>query len=399
MKVLLIDVNCKKGSTGKIVYELYSELKEQGHEAAICYGRGDKISEKNIYKTSSDIETIIHAGMSRLTGYTGYFSPFSTKRIINIIDSFNPDVIHLHELHGYYVNIYPLLEYIKKKKIKTIWTFHCEFMYTGKCGHSFECEKWKTGCHHCPQLNNYPRSLYFDRTEFMYNQKKDSFSNYHNLTIVTPSSWLAERTKISFLHEKKIKIIHNGINNKDIFKPIYNSSLYNKYNLYGKKIILSIAPNIMSYTKGGEKILDIARKYHDQNVIFLLIGNDDEIKNLPKNVIAIGKIKDQNLLAEFYSIADLFLICSKRENFPTTCLEALSCGTPIIGFNNGGTAETAPGNLGFFVEDNDIDALVEFIKNFTTGKTILASPQECRNFAVTNYSTENMLKQYIELYN
>ncbi|WP_323086993.1 glycosyltransferase, partial [Providencia alcalifaciens] len=139
------------------------------------------------------------------------------------------------------------------------------------------------------------------------------------------------------------------------------------------------APNLMSYTKGGEKILDIARKYHDPNVIFLLIGNDDEIKNLPKNVIAIGKIKDQNLLAEFYSIADLFLICSKRENFPTTCLEALSCGTPIIGFNNGGTAETAPGNLGFFVEDNDIDALVEFIKNFTTGKTILATPQECRN--------------------
>ena len=145
MKILLIDACCKYGSTGKIVYSLYQCIKQSGHTVAVCYGRGEEINEPNIYKFGLDWETYLHAGLARLTGKNGYYSPLSTKRLINYIEKFKPDVIHIHELHAYFVNIYPLLEYIKKKKIKVVWTFHCEYMYTGRCGYSYECNKWLTG--------------------------------------------------------------------------------------------------------------------------------------------------------------------------------------------------------------------------------------------------------------
>ncbi len=198
MKVLLIDVNCKKSSTGKIVYDLYQRLKDNGHEVAICYGRGDIVEGDNIFKFGIDLETNIHAGLARLIGLNGYFSPISTNRLIGFIDEFNPDVVHIHELHAYFVNFKPLLSYLERKKVKVIWTFHCEYMYTGKCGHAYECEHWKSECGQCPAIKEYPKSLFFDFTKKMFQDKKSSLLNM-DFTIVTPSNWLAERVKMSFL--------------------------------------------------------------------------------------------------------------------------------------------------------------------------------------------------------
>ena len=186
MRVLLIDVNCKYSSTGKIVYDLYTHINNNGDVAAICYGRGPLVKEKNIYKFGLDWETYLHALLTRITGYTGCFSYFSTKRLISFIEKFQPDVVHIHELHAYFVNITMLIEYLKKKNINTIMTLHCEFIYTGKCGHAFECEKWKTECERCQHLQYYPKTLFFDHTNKMFKKKEILFKEWKELKVITP---------------------------------------------------------------------------------------------------------------------------------------------------------------------------------------------------------------------
>lgn len=270
-RVLLIDVNCKFSSTGKIVYNLFKGLKEDGREAAICYGRGDEIHEEGIYKFGSDWETNIHAGLARITGYNGCFSPLSTKRLIAYIEEFQPDVIHIHELHAYFVNIKPLLEYIKKRKIKVVWTFHCEYMYTGKCGYTYDCKKYMSGCDNCPAIKEYPKSILFDKTKQMYLIKKKLLEDM-DVEIITPSKWLADRVKLSFLKDKKIRVIHNGID-INIFHPMNVDDLKKQLNISPKdKVVIAIAPDIMIERKGGKQVLKLAKSMIDQSVVFVLVG-------------------------------------------------------------------------------------------------------------------------------
>lgn len=270
-RVLLIDVNCKFSSTGKIVYNLFKGLKEDGREAAICYGRGDEIHEEGIYKFGLDWETNIHAGLARITGYNGCFSPLSTKRLIAYIEKFQPDVIHIHELHAYFVNIKPLLEYIKKRKIKVVWTFHCEYMYTGKCGYTYDCKKYMSGCDNCPAIKEYPKSILFDKTKQMYLIKKKLLEDM-DVEIITPSKWLADRVKLSFLKDKKIRVIHNGID-ISIFHPMNVDDLKKQLNISPKdKVVIAIAPDIMIERKGGKQVLKLAKSMIDQSVVFVLVG-------------------------------------------------------------------------------------------------------------------------------
>lgn len=396
MKILLIDVNCKNSSTGKIVYDLYQEInKKVGYEAAICYGRGPIINEKNIYKFSTNLETNIHALLTRITGLMGYFSPFATRRLIKFINEYEPDIIHIHELHSYFVNIIPLIKFIKKKNIKTIWTFHCEFMYTGKCGHAYECEKWKKECNHCPQVKEYPKSLFLDFTKKMFNDKKNVMKNFSNLIITTPSEWLKERVKESFFKNKKIVTIHNGINT-EIFYYRDFQELKLKYNLKDEKVILSVAPNILSEGKGGRWILKLAKQYKKKNVKFILIGIKDLNEKFDENIIPVGLLSDQNELAKYYSMADLFLICSKRENFPTTCLEASCCGVPIVGFDEGGTRETGLKGKSSFVKYGDIDKLKSEVENFLFNKQF--NKEEISKEGIKKYSKIEMINNYLSLY-
>lgn len=270
-RVLLIDVNCKFSSTGKIVYNLFKGLKEDGREAAICYGRGDEIHEEGIYKFGLDWETNIHAGLARITGYNGCFSPLSTKRLIAYIEEFQPDVIHIHELHAYFVNIKPLLEYIKKRKIKVVWTFHCEYMYTGKCGHAYSCTNFMHGCGKCPAVHEYPKSLFIDRTKQMFSMKRKAMNGL-DVEIVAPSEWLAKRVKMSSLQNVKISIIHNGIDT-NIFKEQNTKSLRNELKIPSEnQVVLAVAPDIMSESKGGKWVLKLAESMKDKPITFILIG-------------------------------------------------------------------------------------------------------------------------------
>lgn len=392
MKILLIDVNCKNGSTGNIVYNLYNYINSSGSEASICYGRGPKIEENNIFKFGIDVETYLHAFFTRISGFTGCFSFFSTQRLIRYIKSFNPDVVHIHELHAYFVNIKQLLKYLAKRRIKVVHTLHCEFSYTGKCGWSCECERWKHECGSCPHLKDYPSTLWFDHTKHMFRTKKKCFDLLDSPTYVVPSTWLYKRVQDSFLNNGEICLVHNGIDTSVFYKrdaadvkTLYNIPL-------DKKIILAIAPNLMSETKGGSYVLKLAQKMKD--VFFILIGADG-YQSTMDNVLSLGKIYDKKLLSEFYSIADIFLICSKNENFPTTCIEAVCCGTKVVGFDVGGTKEIATGNLGKFVSYGDMVALEKETKNALDDLDNYFDEFEK---ASQYYSNERMCSDYYKIY-
>jgi len=398
MRVLLLDVTCKSGSTGKIVYDLYTELNNNGHTAAIGYGRGAVINEPNIMKFSYNIEVYTHALLTRITGLTGCFSYFATRKLIKFIDEFKPDVVHLHEMHGYYVNISTLIKYLKKNKLKTIWTFHCEFMYTGKCGYAYECEKWKSECRRCPKIKEYPTSYLFDFTKKMFDAKKRMFDDFNNLIIVSTSQWLADRVKQSFLKDKEIVVIHNGIDTEAVFHTRKFEHLKKKHNITNEKIVLAVAPDIMCERKGGKYVLELAKKMENENVKFILIGVIDLNMKFENNVIALGRTANQVELAEYYSMADVFVICSKKENFPTTCIESLACGTRIFGFDVGGTRETAPEGYGVFIEYGKIDALSEVIMAFLDGGVNIITKDECGLYGKHNYSKEIMVNEYTNIY-
>ena len=273
-KILLIDVNCKNSSTGKIVYDLYKNIRGDGRRAAICYGRGEVISEDDIYKFGLDWETNIHAGLARITGYNGYFSPISTRRLIQFIEQYQPDLIHIHELHAYFVNLKPLITYIKKKKIPVVWTFHCEYMYTGKCGYAYECSNFQKECGHCPAVKDYPKSLWFDKTKQMLRMKKELLKDL-DMTIVTPSKWLADRAALSFLKDRLITVIHNGIDTK-VFRPVDSTELREKLKIpAGNKIVLAVAPDIMSERKGGQWVMRLAEMMRNERITFVLVGREN----------------------------------------------------------------------------------------------------------------------------
>jgi glycosyltransferase involved in cell wall biosynthesis len=383
-------VNYKNSSTGKIVHNLAHELIKSGYKARVLFGRGEPIDNGVALRVARVWEVYFHAFLTRLTGLVGFFSFFATRKMINEIKNFQPDVIHLHELHGYYINYSKVVRFLKVINIPIVWTFHCEFTYTGKCGYAYDCEKWKTQCSACPQIKEYPSSLYFDFTRYMFNEKKKDFENFDNLTIVTPSVWLARRVKESFLSKHSVRVIHNGIDTEDIFYPRISDSKKSK------STVLSVAPDIMSERKGGQWVLELAKRFSD-NVVFVMVGVVGTVDEVPSNVRLVDQTSNQDELAKYYSDADIFLICSKRENFPTTCLEALSCGTPVIGFDEGGTAETAPGKLGYFVPFGDIDSLEVALNEFFSGHSQI-DQKECRLFAEQNYSKQAMYSNYVRLY-
>ena len=381
-RILLIDVNCKNSSTGNIVYDLYCAARADGRNASICYGRGEIVEGEYIYKFGLDWETYIHAALSRITGYNGCFSPLSTKRLIKYINEFKPDIIHIHELHAYFVNIKVLINYIKKKKIPLVWTFHCEYMYTGKCGHALECDRFKLSCGDCPHVRDYPKSLLFDKSAQMLRQKKEMLKDL-DFKIITPSKWLADRVEMSFLKEKPISVIHNGID-ISVFYPRADINIYEILNIDDeKKIIVSVAHNIMSEAKGGRYIVDLACDDNNRNLQYILVGvedsnvesdwtktvlyNSEVIKysvkcyNNGNKVYFVSPIKNKDLMACLYSAADIFLLTSVKETYSLPCAEALCCGTPVIGFKSGAPETISLPPYSVFVPYGEMEKLKEQI--------------------------------------
>lgn len=394
MKVALIDVNCKYSSTGKIVYDLYTQSSKDGIEAVICYGRGKKIEEHNIYKFGIEWETKLHALLTRLTGWTGCFSFFSTRKLISFLEVFKPDIIHLHEPHGYFLSIKNLFSFIQKTGIPLIYTFHCDFAYTGKCGVANNCMRWINGCGNCPRIRAYPKSLFFDHTASMWKKKFLMYQSIKKMVIVTPSEWLANRVKLSFLADKEIHVIHNGINSKEIFYPRETHELRQRLAIENNKVVLSVAPDIMSKQKGGHWVLKLAEEMKEDAVVFILIGVSDFTTAFPENVIALERTEDQEELAFYYSLADCFVICSEQETFPTTCLEAISCGTPVVGFDVGGVKEAATHPVGCVCSYGDISKMAYLVREYIHNRPSSDSFDNLRKY----FSSQRMYKEYADLY-
>jgi len=397
MRVLQINTVCKSGSTGKIAYDIHKCLLEKGHASAICYGRGPIIDEPNLYKFSSNFGVKIHGVITRLFGIHGLASNWSTHKLIRFIKNFRPEIVHIHNLHGYYVNIYKIMNYLKKNDIKTVWTLHDDFMFTGNCGYAYNCEKWQSSCGDCENIKEYPKSLFFDFTSYQYRLKIKAFKGFNNLTIVTPSKWLADRVHQSFLKDKNIHVIHNGIDLANVFYMRDYSELKEKHGLATEKIVLSVMPDFSDERKGGRYILELAKKTQGENIKIIIVGVNKQLKDLPDNILTIERTENQIELAKYYSMADVFVITSICENFPTVCLEALACGTPIVGFNAGGTKETAPAKASLFVEVGNIDQLYHSVIEILCQDGDVLSTT-CRDYSINNHSTQMMYSHYINIY-
>ena len=397
MKVLLLDVNAAGSSTGKIVSDLASVLRNTGHEVKVCYGRGDSKDDADTVKIANGIEVLSHVALSRISGYVGHYSPIATRKLIKIIEDFKPDVVHLHELHGYYVNIGAVIEYLKINDIKTIWTFHCEFMYTGRCGHAYDCEKWKTECSSCPQLESYPKSWFFDFSTKMHKEKKKWFEEFENLILVSPSTWLASRVSDSFLSNKRLEVIPNGIDTQ-VFSPMSCEDLPKKHSVKDEYVVIAVAPDLMSEGKGGKWVVELANRCRDKPVRFIMVGITGNRDKFPENITPLPVIKNQNLLAQYYSMADLTFLPSRRENFPTVVIESLMCGTPVFGFDTGGSAEVAPSGYGIFFDYGDMEKAEETLLKLINHEISVCSSKQCAHFAKKRYSKESMSSAYMTLY-
>lgn len=398
MRILQINTVYKTGSTGKIAYELHQRLKSSGYNSVVYYGRGGKVVNEDAYKFANRFGVYLHVLITRVIGITGFSSNLSTAILLRAIKKYKPDVVHLHNLHGYYLNLYHVIKYLKKKSIKTIWTLHDEFMLTGMCGFSITCMNWMTGCGHCPRVSDYPKSFFLDFTRWQLQKKKKVFEGFTDLTFVTPSEWLRRQVKKSIVKEINCVVIPNGINVDRVFYPRDYQARIAEMGLSGKKLILSVVSDFFDQRKGGRHFIELANLLRkEEELHFIIIGYNDAIEKLPSNVTGIRRTENQDELALFYTAADLFVILSEIENLPTVCLESLACGTPVVGFDAGGTKETAPDTLGEFVTYGGMETLELAVRTALKKKSPEVS-EECRKYAIQNYSIDKMFQKYVKLY-
>ena len=395
MKVVQINSVCGVGSTGRIAVDISKKLNDEGIENYIFYGTGHSDFENGI-KFGGTLNLRTHQLGTRLFGKHGFYSRKATKKLIEKIREVDPDIIHLHNIHGHYLNVEVLFEYLASSNKKVIWTLHDCWSFTGHCAYYdyVNCNKWQTECNNCPALREYPRSLIFDRSKESFKDKKRIFNSVEDLTLVTPSRWLEEETKKSFLSKYPVQVINNGIDLSN-FKPSIGD-FRKKHGIEEKFIILGVA-GVWERRKGLDYFLELAKKAKDDDVIVLVGLSQEQLNKLPKNIIGISRTNSVKELAEIYTTADVFVNPTLEDNFPTTNLEALACGTPVITFDTGGSPEAVDDQTGIVVEKGDLEGLikaVQYIKvKWKEKNTGLYLERAKRNF-----DKNDKFGEYIELY-
>ena len=390
MNVVQINAACGSGSTGKICVSVSKLLNKKGVSNSILYSTGHTDYPNGI-KVSGDIYIKFQALYSRIFGNYGFTSYCATKKIIRILDQLKPDIVHLHNLHSHNCNIGQLLRYLRKKRIKVFWTFHDCWTFTAYCPHftMVKCDKWKSECCDCPQLKSY--SWFFDRSKYLFSEKKRVFKGL-DLTIITPSRWLADMVKQSFLKDYPIKIINNGID-LSVFKPTENG-FREKYGLIGKKIILGVAFG-WSVRKGLDVFIELSKRLADDYRI-VLVGTDDKVdKLLPANIISIRRTHNQKELAGIYTAVDVFVNPTREEVLGMVNVESLACGTPVITFKTGGSPECIDETCGSVVPCDDIGAMESEIRRVCEEN--FYSKDACINRA-KKFDLNDRFKEYINLY-
>lgn len=394
MKVLQINAVYKNGgSTGRIVYDLKGISEQYGIESYVAFGyEYQRTHDKNTYKIESIPELKFSILETRMFGRHGFYNIGSTKKLIRWISDIKPDLIHLHNLHCHYMNVDILFNYIKEQKIPVVWTLHDCWSFTGWCAH-FDyagCEKWKSHCGKCELKHSYPFTWFFDRSSELYDKKKKAFCGVDNLTIVTPSQWLANKVKDSYLRNYPVRVINNGID-MNVFKPL-KTDFREKHNLAGKKIVLAIA-NGFSKNKGIDLILKLPDELPEDYVV-VIVGADPSLCKGFKGIV-INRTNNVQELARIYSAADVFINPTLEDTFPTTNLEALACGTPVVTYRAGGSPESLTKETGVVIDKGDEKSFVEAIQNLNKTKVI---SEKCREHATHCFNKMDRYNDYIELY-
>ena len=399
MKLLLLNATANTGSTGRIAEEIGLLAQQEGYEVRFAYGRKAVNSKLPLIRIGNKWDMRWHGLKSRMWDAHGFGSRLATKAFIKELEAWKPDIVNIHNLHGYYINIELLFDYLKRVQIPVVWTFHDCWPFTGHCAH-FErvgCERWKTECHTCPNRKGYPASLFMDRSTQNFRIKKEFFNGLNNLIIVTPSQWLANHVANSFLSQYPVKLIHNGVD-INIFKPVDNSeSIRNKYGLSDKSIVLGVA-NTWKKRKALQDFIALS-EILDEDIQIVLVGmTAEQSKGLPPNIKAIARTENQHELAALYSAAAVFLNPTYVDNFPTTNIEALACGTPVITYRTGGSPEAVDTETGVMIEKGDLEGLKKAINQIIyNGKNAYA--KKCRSRAMTYYNKNDRFIDYIDLFN
>lgn len=400
-------------STGRIMKEIGELAMANGWESYVAYSKGrDGLpgSTSIPVPVGNKASVAWHGLQTRILDRHGLGSVLATKRFIEDIRRIRPDIIHIHNIHGYFLNYRILFDFLSHSGIQVIWTVHDCWLYTGHCYHYMYagCDRWKTGCGHCPQRGKFPRSLFADRSARNFRDKRDAFCSMpeDRLTIVPVSDWMRSEMSESFLKDYRFQVIHNGIDT-DVFspQPALESEVRRCYGLGDRHVILGIA-SIWSEEKGLNDFVEMAARL-DSDEVIVLVGMDrkqlDDVLSrygrtvLGDRMVAVKRTADVHQLAGLYSTADVFVNPTWQDNYPTVNLEAISCGTPVVTYRTGGSIEAVAGDTGFVVEQGDIEGLVDAVRRVETlGKAHFRDA--CRSRAVKEFRKEDRYAEYIELY-
>lgn len=382
-----------EGSTGKIVYAIHEYAKAHGDESYVLYGLGQKSADPNAFRTTPWAVRKAQSFRSRITGYPYGGCIWGTVSALNYLKKVKPDVVHIQCMNAYMVNIYKILEYLKKEHIPTVITNHAEFMYTGGCTYTVECDKWLTGCHDCDKISKeHPISYFFDRTKQEWKLLKKAYDGFDKLTVCCVSDWVRDRACQSpFYKEHSVITVLNGLDTK-VFHYRDAGKLKTKLGLNGKKIVVHATPNFYSIIKGGQHVLEMARRFPD--VEFVILGSEAK-GEVPSNCRFMGKITDQSLLAQYYSMGDVCLLTSVRETFSMVCAESLCCGTTVVGFRAGGPETIGLPEYSTFVEQGNDDGLEQSLREMLN---TLYEKEALARIAGETYGQETMCRNYYKVY-
>ena len=399
MKTLLqINVVANWGSTGRIAEEIGMMAINQGWKSYIAYGRNSGVSESNLIRIGDKWDIRKHVLKSRLFDKHGFGSKKATINLIEDIKKINPDIIHLHNIHGYYINIEVLFDYLATLSIPIVWTLHDCWSFTGHCAHFLYsgCNKWKTECYECPLKRSYPKSIIIDRSKENYKIKYQLFRSVNNLIIVPVSNWLKRLTNDSFINIYPAQCIYNGVN-LETFIPLNKTNIQNKFNINNRFTLLGVS-SVWTKRKGLDDFINLSKLIQQDSVIILVGLNQKQIKELPSNIIGIQRTENIQQLVEIYSAADLFLNLTYEDTFPTTNIESLACGTPVLTYNTGGSPEAVDIETGFVVEKGELNTVIDII-NLVKEKGKAYYSSACRKRAVSLYNKDDRYNEYIQLYN
>lgn len=392
MRILIINTVYAVGSTGKLVKQIAEAIEQSGSECRVAhrYNEKDVTYPSYVVSISSWWDCHIHNRLSRLFMLRGFFSRWKTKRFLKEVDAFKPDVIHLHNIHGNFIHLPLLFRYLKKHRSKVVWTFHDCWPLTGNCK-NFDmvgCDKWKSGCGHCPQKGE----ALLDLSAFVYRHKQNMLQGLYDVTVVTPSRWLADLVRQSPLGVYPIRVIRNGID-RGVFSP-KSSDVKAAYGITGKKMVLGVA---FAWTerKGLDVFLTLAERL-PKDYCLVLVGTDDAVdRQLPPSVISIHKTNDQQELAALYTAADVFVNPTREDNYPTVNMEALACGTPVVTFKTGGSSEMIDDTCGCAVARENVETLLQEIVAACEGQKY--TKEACLEKA-KQFDGQQRVQEYIQLY-